>query len=80
MILESRTLPQLLKKSEILKLEEIKDIKNIAYELDNEGFQCLKVLEVGRNDVVEYVMDDTSDQNSSCCLPYPRVIGTGGIA
>ncbi|KAK7830150.1 hypothetical protein CFP56_028536 [Quercus suber] len=62
-IVESRTLLQLLKKSEILKLEEIKDIKNIAYELDNEGFQRLKVLEVRWSDDVEHVMDATSDQN-----------------
>ena len=53
-IAESQMLLQLFKKSEILKLKEIKDLKNIVYELDKEGFQCLKVLEVGGSDDVEY--------------------------
>ncbi|XP_075636902.1 putative disease resistance protein At4g27220 [Castanea sativa] len=68
-IAESRMLLQLLKKSEILKLKEIKDLKNIVYELDKEGFQCLKVLEVGGSDDVEYVMDATSDQNPRAAFP-----------
>nr|POE70241.1 putative disease resistance protein [Quercus suber] len=54
---KSRTLLQLLAKCEILYLREIKDLKNIAYELDKEGFQCLKVLEVCRSKNVEYVID-----------------------
>ena len=68
-IAESRMLLQLFKKSEILKLKEIKDLKNIVYELDKEGFQCLKVLEVGGSDDVEYVMDATSDQNPHAAFP-----------
>ena len=68
-ITESRMLLQLFKKSEILKLKEIKNLKNIVYELDKEGFQCLKVLEVGGSDDVEYVMDATSDQNPRAAFP-----------
>ena len=68
-IVESSTLFQLLKKSEILQLNEIKDLKNIVYELDNEGFQCLKVLEVAEIDDVEYVLDATSDQNPRAAFP-----------
>ncbi|KAK4581001.1 hypothetical protein RGQ29_024601 [Quercus rubra] len=68
-IAESQMLLQLFKKSEILKLKEIKGLKNIVYELDKEGFQCLKVLEVGDSDDVEYVMDATSDENSRAAFP-----------
>ncbi|XP_050245316.1 uncharacterized protein LOC126693402 [Quercus robur] len=68
-IAKSPMLLQLFKKSEILKLKEIKDLKNIVYELDKEGFQCLKVLEVGRSDDVEYVMDATLDQNPCAAFP-----------
>ena len=45
-IAKSRTLLQLVPKSKTLFLEKIKDIENIVYELDKEGFQCLKVLHV----------------------------------
>ncbi|XP_075638775.1 disease resistance protein At4g27190-like [Castanea sativa] len=68
-IAERRMLLQLLKKSEILKLKEIKNLKNIVYELDKEGFQCLKVLEVCDSDDVEYVMDATSNQNPRVAFP-----------
>ena len=39
--------------------------------MDNDGFQCSKVLEVGRNDDAEYVMDDTSYQNP--CATFPTL-------
>ena len=39
------------------------------YELDKEGFQCLKVLEVGGSEDVEYVMDSTSNQNLRIAFP-----------
>ena len=39
------------------------------YELDKEGFQCLKVLKVGDSDDVEYVMDATSDENPRAAFP-----------
>ncbi|KAM3738744.1 hypothetical protein ACB098_09G153300 [Castanea mollissima] len=68
-IAERRMLLQLLKKSEILKLKKIKNLKNIVYELDKEGFQCLKVLEVCDSDDVEYVMDATSNQNPRVAFP-----------
>ncbi|KAK4581011.1 hypothetical protein RGQ29_024610 [Quercus rubra] len=68
-IVESQMLLQLFKKSEILKLKEIKGLKNIVYELDKEGFQCLKVLEVCDSDDVEYVMDATSNQNPRAAFP-----------
>ncbi|KAM3690838.1 hypothetical protein ACJW31_09G149800 [Castanea mollissima] len=68
-IAERRMLLQLLKKSEILRLKGIKNLKNIAYELDKEGFQCLKFLEVCDSDDVEYVMDATSNQNPRVAFP-----------
>ena len=68
-IAESQMLLQLFKKSETLKLKEIKGLKNIVYELDKEGFQCLKVLEVCDSYDVEYVMDVTSDQNPCAAFP-----------
>ncbi|KAM3690833.1 hypothetical protein ACJW30_09G150600 [Castanea mollissima] len=68
-IAENRILLQLFKKSEILKLVEIKYLKNIVYELDKEGFQCLKVLEVCGSDDLECVMDATSDQNPRVAFP-----------
>ena len=68
-IAKSRTLLQLLAKCEILHLEDIKDLKNIAYELDKEGFQCLKVLEVRENINVEYVIDATLRQTPRAAFP-----------
>ena len=68
-IAESQMLLQLFKKSEILKLKKIKGLRNIVYELDKDGFQCLKVLDVGDSDDVEYVMDATSDQNPRAAFP-----------
>ncbi|KAF3947182.1 hypothetical protein CMV_026652 [Castanea mollissima] len=68
-IAECQILLQLFKKSEILKLKDIRDLKNIVYELDKEGFQCLKVLEVCDSDDVEYVMDATSNQNPRVACP-----------
>ena len=62
-ITKSQMLLPLLKESENLMLEDIEGLKNIVYELDKEGFQCLKVLEVCNSGDVEYVMDATSDQN-----------------
>ncbi|XP_075637695.1 putative disease resistance protein At4g27220 [Castanea sativa] len=70
-IAENRILLQLFKKSEILNLGGIKYLKNIVYELDKEGFQCLKVLEVYGSDDLECVMDATSDQNP--CVAFPTL-------
>ncbi|KAM3703298.1 hypothetical protein ACJW31_04G085600 [Castanea mollissima] len=68
-IAKRRMLLQLLAKCEILYLKEIKDLKNIAYELDKEGFQCLKVLEVYDSVNVEYVIDATLHQTPRAAFP-----------
>nr|XP_023928386.1 uncharacterized protein LOC112039719 [Quercus suber] len=78
-IAKSRMLLQLLPKSEILHLEKIKDLKNNVYELDREGFQCLKVLEVCYSDDVEYVMDATSDQNPRAAFPTLESLELRGL-
>ncbi|KAK4544153.1 hypothetical protein RGQ29_033016 [Quercus rubra] len=66
---ESPMLHQLLQKSEILELREVKNLKNILYELDQKGFQCLKVLRVRHSKEVEYVIDTTSDQTPQSAFP-----------
>ena len=68
-IVESGTLLQLIAKSGILYLEQIKDLKNILYELDQEGFQCLKVLQVSKSEAVQYVIDATSYQTPRGSFP-----------
>jgi hypothetical protein len=64
-IKESRWLFQLLEKSEILKLINIKDLRSILYE----DLPCLKVLTVSYNKDVEYVIDATSDQTPHDAFP-----------
>jgi hypothetical protein len=66
-IKESRLLCQLLEKSEILELRNIKDLKSILYELHQEDLPCLKVLTVYKD--VEYVIDATSDQTPRDAFP-----------
>ena len=66
---ESPMLHQLLQKYEILELREVKNLKNILYELDQKGFQCLKVLRVCHSKDVEYVIDTTSDQTPQSAFP-----------
>ena len=68
-IAKSRMLCQLLQKSEIIILKEIKDFKNILYELDKEGFPCLLVLSILDSEGVEYVIDATSHQTSRVAFP-----------
>ncbi|XP_050242395.1 probable disease resistance protein At4g27220 [Quercus robur] len=68
-IVESPVLLQLLKKSKILYLKQIKDLKNILYGLDQEGFQCLKILRVIACEDVEYVINATSHQTSHAAFP-----------
>ena len=68
-IKESRLLCQLLEKSEILELRNIKDLKSILYELHQEDLPCLKVLTVYRSEDVEYVIDATSDQTPRDAFP-----------
>ncbi|XP_030928032.1 probable disease resistance protein At4g27220 [Quercus lobata] len=70
---------QLLKRSEILRLKKIKDLKNIAYELDKEGFQCLKVLEVVGSEDVEYVMDATSYLTPRAAFPILESLELEGL-
>ncbi|KAF3965221.1 hypothetical protein CMV_010569 [Castanea mollissima] len=66
---ESSMLHQLLQKSEILELREVKNLKNILYELDQKGFQCLNVLRVRHSKDVEYVIDTTSNQSPQSAFP-----------
>ncbi|GMY19510.1 probable disease resistance protein At4g27220 [Fagus crenata] len=68
-IKESRLLCQLLEKSEILVLRNIKDLKSILYELHQEDLPCLKVLTVYKSEDVEYVIDATSDQTPRDAFP-----------
>nr|POE90917.1 putative disease resistance protein [Quercus suber] len=68
-IAKSGMLCQLLQKSEIIILKEIKDFKNILYELDKEGFPCLLVLSISDSEGVEYVIDATSHQTSRVAFP-----------
>uniref|UniRef100_A0A2N9GNC9 Uncharacterized protein n=1 Tax=Fagus sylvatica TaxID=28930 RepID=A0A2N9GNC9_FAGSY len=68
-IKESRLLCQLLEKSEILELRNIKDLKSILYELHQEDLPCLKVLTVYESEDVEYVIDATSDQTPRDAFP-----------
>ena len=46
----------LLRKCESLFLGKMKGVKNILYELDSEGFPCLKHLKVENNDEIEYII------------------------
>ncbi|GMY19467.1 disease resistance protein RPS2-like isoform X2 [Fagus crenata] len=68
-IKESRLLCQLLEKSEILELMNIKDLKSILYELHQEDLPCLKVLIVFESEDVEYVIDATSDLTPRDAFP-----------
>ena len=68
-IVKRPVLLQLLKTSEILYLKQIKDLKDILYGLDQEGFQCLKILRVFACEDVEYVINATSHQTSHDAFP-----------
>ena len=46
----------LLRKCESLFLGKMKGVKNILYELDSEGFPCLKHLKVENNDEIQYII------------------------
>ena len=67
---KSLVLCQLIEKSNILYLKEIKGLKNILYELDNKGFECLKILRVFASEDVEYVIDATSHQTPHAAFPF----------
>ncbi|XP_007030033.2 PREDICTED: probable disease resistance protein At4g27220 [Theobroma cacao] len=47
----------LLKKTEDLYLDEVKDIKNVLYELDAEGFPQLKYLHVQNSPTMEHIIN-----------------------
>ena len=59
----------LLQKSKIILLREIKDFKNILFELDGEGFPCLEVLSISYSEDVEYLIDATSYQTPRVAFP-----------
>ena len=69
-IAESWVLCQLIEKSNILYLKEIKGLKNILYKLDKKGFECLKILRVFASEDVEYVIDATSHQTPHAAFPF----------
>ena len=68
-IAESRIPRLLLQKSKIILLREIKDFKNILFELDGEGFPCLEVLSISYSEDVEYLIDATSYQTPRVAFP-----------
>ncbi|RYR04192.1 uncharacterized protein LOC107647161 isoform X1 [Arachis ipaensis] len=53
----SPVLMQLIKRCEVLKLEDVKDLKNVICELDDSGFQCLTKLILDSCPDVMYVVD-----------------------
>ena len=68
-IAESQIPRLLLQKSEIILLREIKDFKNILFELDGEVFPCLEVLSISYSEDVEYLIDATSYQTPHVAFP-----------
>lgn len=78
-IAESRIPRLLLQKSEIILLREIKDFKNILFELDGEGFPCLEVLSILYSDV-EYLIDATSYQTPRVAFPILELLELKGIS
>ncbi|XP_057991823.1 uncharacterized protein LOC110643234 isoform X3 [Hevea brasiliensis] len=49
----------LLKKAEVLYLDNVKGIKSILYDMDREGFQRLKHLDIDNSDDIQYVINST---------------------
>ncbi|KAL0005364.1 hypothetical protein SO802_012925 [Lithocarpus litseifolius] len=54
----------LLRKCESLFLGKMKGVKNILYELDSEGFPCLKHLKVENNDEIQYIIKSMGVQGT----------------
>ncbi|XP_028773861.1 probable disease resistance protein At4g27220 [Neltuma alba] len=67
-IKENVAIQQLLKKSEILNLVDVKQLENVIYELDEEGFPHLKNLSIEFCNDLKYLTDETVDA-SSCVFP-----------
>ncbi|KAI4346781.1 hypothetical protein L6164_007649 [Bauhinia variegata] len=68
-IKKSETIRHLIKKAEILNLVDLKHLKNVVYELDKEGFPCLKNLSVGFCNNLEYVVDARCCSSPSSVFP-----------
>ncbi|XP_054787066.1 uncharacterized protein LOC129293242 isoform X3 [Prosopis cineraria] len=66
-IKENVAIQQLLKKSEILNLVNVKQLENVLYELDEEGFPCLKNLSIEFCNDLKYLIDE-SVYASSCAF------------
>ncbi|KAF2318292.1 hypothetical protein GH714_004620 [Hevea brasiliensis] len=49
----------LLKKAEVLYLDNVKGIKSILYDMDWEGFQRLKHLDIENSDDIQYIINST---------------------
>ncbi|XP_057991817.1 probable disease resistance protein At4g27220 isoform X3 [Hevea brasiliensis] len=49
----------LLKKAEVLYLDNVKGIKSILYDMDREGFQRLKHLDIENSDDIQYIINST---------------------
>ncbi|KAF7811222.1 putative disease resistance protein [Senna tora] len=67
-IKENVSILHLLRKSEILNLVDVKQLENVAYELDKEGLPHLRSLSIEFCNNLKYIAD-TSDCNSSCAFP-----------
>ncbi|KAK4284302.1 hypothetical protein QN277_001156 [Acacia crassicarpa] len=67
-IKENVAIQQLLKKSEILNLGNVKQLENVLYELDEEGFRHLKNLSIEFCNDLKY-LTDKSVYASSCVFP-----------
>ncbi|XP_057990605.1 disease resistance protein At4g27190-like [Hevea brasiliensis] len=49
----------LLKKAEVLYLDNVKGIKSILYDMDRKGFQRLKHLDIENSDDIQYIINST---------------------
>ncbi|KAK7257093.1 hypothetical protein RIF29_30819 [Crotalaria pallida] len=59
----------LLNRVEELYLVKLKGIRNVLYQLCEEGFPQLKDLDIKDNDEIQYIIDSTEWANSSCVFP-----------
>lgn len=67
-IKENVAIQQLLKKSEILSLVDLKQVENVAYELDDQGLSQLKNLSIEFCNNLKYIVDE-SGCTSTCAFP-----------
>lgn len=78
-IKENVAIQQLLKKSEILNLMDVKHLENMVYELDEEGFPYLKNLRVEFCNNLKYIADE-SDCTLNCAFPMVQSLSLHSLA